>query len=29
MVRWVVVVTERAGGWEILTDTFLAGFWVR
>lgn len=29
MVRWVVVVTERAGGWEILTDTFLAGLWVR
>ena len=28
MVRWVVVVTERAGGWQILTLTFLACLWV-
>ena len=29
MVRWVVVVTERARGWEILTNVFLACLWVR
>ena len=29
MVGRVVVVAERARGWQILTDTFLACLWVR